>query len=52
MTTPAPGRWEALEQHEAELFGIVCTIASAARVMFDWNVCKLSPYRPRVQRAR
>ena len=39
---------DALERHDAGLFGIVCSIASAAEVVFTWNVCKLSPYRRRV----
>ena len=39
---------DALERHDAGLFGIVCSIASAAEVVFTWNVCKLSPYWRRV----
>ena len=39
---------DALEQHDAVLFGAVCSFASAAAVAFRWNVCKLSLYRQKV----
>ena len=39
---------DALEQHDAVLFGAVCSFASAAAVAFRWNVCKLSLYQQKV----
>ena len=38
----------ALEQHDVDLFGMVCSLALAAGVPFNWNVCKLSWHRLRV----
>ena len=39
---------DALERHDADLLGTVCSFGSAAGARFRWNVCKLSPHRHRV----
>ena len=39
---------DALARHDAELFGAVCSCASASAGAVAWNVCKLSPYRQQV----